>query len=65
VIRIDGSEIYVELNSDLLDRDGDKVTGIAIATDINQRRQADEAIRKSETRFRNLFESVPQISVQG
>lgn len=38
---------------------------IAVATDITERKEADEAIKESEERFRTLLEGVPSVAVQG
>jgi len=69
VLRFDGSEIYIELSSALLSpkeaKEGERPKVIAIATDITERKLADAALRKSESRFQNLIESVPKIAIQG
>ena len=38
---------------------------IATVEDIGERRRVEEALRESEARFRNLFEQVPSVAVQG
>ncbi|GAB6113236.1 PAS domain S-box protein [Desulfomicrobium salsuginis] len=46
--------------------DGGKCTGvIATLEDIGERKRTEEALRESEARFRNLFEQVPSVAVQG
>ena len=50
-----GRRIPVEVNSHLFDMDGKKVV-LSIARDITERKLVEERLRKSEERFRNLFE---------
>ena len=56
-IRKDGSVFWVDLSvSHILDKDGDTKASIGMFTDIADRKQAEEALRESERRFRRLVE---------
>jgi PAS domain S-box-containing protein len=54
----DGSTIYTEIGfSDLRDANG-KLTGVlGIGRDISERKRVEEALRKSEEKFRGVFET--------
>ena len=62
----DGSYRWIHSNAQLIcDQAGTLITIVGTHIDISDRKQAEAALQKSEQRFRSLFESTPQISVQG
>jgi diguanylate cyclase (GGDEF)-like protein/PAS domain S-box-containing protein len=64
--RKDGSIFPVELRAVLLRNEHWEPGGIwAIVRDITQRKQAEEALRESEARFRTALQDVQTIAVQG
>jgi diguanylate cyclase (GGDEF)-like protein/PAS domain S-box-containing protein len=56
-IRKDGTIATLEVNSSLVHKDGVPVAVQGIARDITDRKAAQEEIRKSEERYRDLFEN--------
>lgn len=62
----DGGEItYQTTKVPLYDSEGASLGLYGIARDISQRKRSESALRESEQRFRNLFEQLPTLAVQG
>ena len=57
--RRDGTHVDVELSAAIVQRDGQPVAIQGVARDVTARRQAEEALRESEERFRTLSASAP------
>jgi PAS domain S-box-containing protein len=61
-IRKDGTEFPIQLStSQLKNERGETVAYIGIATDISERKKADEALRLSEKRYQDLYDSAPDM----
>jgi PAS domain S-box-containing protein len=58
--RKDGTELEAEVNIMLLEGKG----YLAIARDITERKYIEEAVRKSEKKYRNIFENVQDVFYQ-
>jgi PAS domain S-box-containing protein len=59
-VRKDGNQIDVSLTTSVLKDERGKVVGAsAIARDITERKVAEEALRQSESRFRNMADTAP------
>ncbi|GAB3905299.1 hypothetical protein GCM10028803_35960 [Larkinella knui] len=62
IIRPDGSIIYLEYNGLLVkNQEGRSVRVIGVAWDVTQRKQAEDALRDSEQRFREIAENVDEV----
>ncbi|WP_414572430.1 PAS domain S-box protein [Nostoc sp. CCY 9925] len=54
----DGRRVWVAWsNQAILDEQGDLVEILSVGNDITQRKQAEKALQRSETKFRNIFEN--------
>ncbi|MBN2471441.1 MAG: PAS domain S-box protein, partial [Anaerolineae bacterium] len=59
-IRKDGSTMWARVSvSPILDENDRLETVVAMITDITERKQAEQAVHASETRYRSLFEDMP------
>ena len=63
-LRKDGSTFPAEIQGKMMHYKGRTVRVTAL-NDITKRKQAEEELRKSEQRFRSIFENIPNIAVQG
>ena len=63
--RSDGIVFMEVTASPIFDDQGQVIYAVATFQDISDRRRAAAALERSEQRFRTLFESTPQIAVQG
>ncbi|MBV9216826.1 MAG: EAL domain-containing protein, partial [Acidobacteria bacterium] len=56
-VKRDGSRVNLEVNSSVIHKDGIPIAIQGVARDVTGRKLADDAIRKSEERYRDLFEN--------
>jgi len=56
-LRKDGGHLTLEVNSSILEQNGEPIAIQGIARDITDRKRSEEAIRRSEERYRDLFEN--------
>ncbi|GEP06694.1 chemotaxis protein CheB [Methylobacterium oxalidis] len=62
VRRVDGTVGWIHSRAiPLFDSDGDLAEWFGSASDVTQRRQAEEGLRQSEERLRTLIEGIPQL----
>jgi PAS domain S-box-containing protein/putative nucleotidyltransferase with HDIG domain len=60
LIRKDGSTVWAEVRTSFLrDPQGAPVSILGVSRDLTQRRQAEQRIRESEDRYRELFNNMP------
>lgn len=55
--RMDGSSLHMEYSSMPITKDGKVMGSVVTFKDITARKQAEEALRRSETKFRTLYDS--------
>jgi PAS domain S-box-containing protein len=58
IVRVDGTEVYYENSVGPIKHDGQIVSAILIANDISERKQAEEALRASESRLKSIINSM-------
>jgi len=61
-LRKDGAVMPVEVNTRILDYDGEKVI-FSVIRDITERKRAEEALKKSEERYRTFIDATTDISI--
>ncbi len=62
IVRADGSFVWVSANAKpVFDGTGKMIGAVASFFDITQRKEAEDALRRSEERFRELADSMPQL----
>ena len=57
--RKDGSYVWVETDSSLLFKNGNPYAVLGVARDITDRKNAEDSLRKSEERYRQIVEHAP------
>jgi PAS domain S-box-containing protein len=59
LVRKDGSTLWAFINSkSLFDKDGKFIGVLAMLTDITERKKVEEALKKSEEKYRSLYEKM-------
>jgi PAS domain S-box-containing protein len=64
MLRKDGTPLEVEVRATPYTYNG-KPHALCIVQDISDRKRAEQTLRQSEQRFRNLFQATPKIALQG
>ena len=59
-VRKDGTIVWVNANVTLVTKVGRRTVSIAVIEDISRRKQAEDALRESESKLRTLFETVAE-----
>ena len=62
IVRKNGSVVWVHDNGGLMEREDGRITWQGVFQDISRRRQAEQALRETEERFRTLVEQLPAIT---
>lgn len=65
LMKKDGSRITIDVNGDVLrDEDGKPFEVVQVCRDVSERRQAEEALKKSEELYTKLVNTIPDIVVR-